>query len=60
MKEIQNMPTSIDKIHESCYRSYHILVKVLEMVNRGDSKETITEVVEMLCNVDIEKEGPIK
>jgi hypothetical protein len=46
--EIQMMPTVIDKTHESCYQSYHILIYVLEMVKRGDSAETIFDLVEML------------
>ena len=48
LSEIKAMPTVIDKVHESCFRSSMILRQVLEMVKRGDSKETIFEVVEML------------
>ena len=46
MKEIINLPTVVNNTHESVYRSYHILAKVLEMIERGDSKETIFEFVE--------------
>lgn len=53
LKQIQMKPTCLEKIHESCYRSYSILEKVLIMVERGDSKETIFEVVEFL------KEHPV-
>lgn len=56
MKEIKTMPTCVNNIHESVYRSYHILNKVLEMVNRGDSQETINEVVESLKYVEISVE----
>jgi len=28
LKKIQSMPTCIDKIHESCFRSAHILTQV--------------------------------
>ena len=45
---IAAFPTVINSTHESMYRSYHILEKVLEMVDRGDSKETIFEVVNFL------------
>jgi hypothetical protein len=48
LSDIQKMPTSIDKVHESCFRSYHILIHVLKMVYRGDSSETIFEVANML------------
>jgi hypothetical protein len=54
LSDIQKMPTSIDKIHESCFRSYHILRQVLVMVDRGDSKETIFEVANML------RENPVE
>ena len=54
LKEIQSRPTSLENIHESCYRSYGILDQVLIMVNRGDSKETIFEVVEFLKEYPIE------
>lgn len=48
LKQIQMKPTCLENIHESCYRSYSILEQVLIMVERGDSKETIFEVVEFL------------
>jgi len=48
LSDIRRQPTTIDKVHESCYRSYHILEQVMKMVERGDSKETIFEVKEML------------
>ena len=48
LKQIQMKPTCLENIHESCFRSYSILEQVLIMVERGDSKETIFEVVEFL------------
>lgn len=54
--DIQRMPTSIDKIHESCFRASQILVQVLNMVERGDSKETIMEVVDLLNSTPYEAE----
>lgn len=48
LSEIKKTPISIENLHESCFRSYHILDKVLEMIGRNDSKETINEVVELL------------
>ena len=54
LKEIQIKPTCLENIHESCFRSYSILDKVLEMMERGDSKESIFEVVEFLNEYPIE------
>lgn len=48
LKTIQKMPTKLENIHESVFRSYHILDHVLKMIEREDSKETIFEVVEFL------------
>lgn len=52
LQEIKQMPTVLDevKIHESVLRSYHIARKIMEMVERGDSKETIKEVFEFLVS----------
>lgn len=50
------MPTIIEGIHESCFRSFHILERVLTMVERDDSKETIFEVVEFLQEDSISTE----
>lgn len=46
--EIQDMPTVIDNIHQSAYRTSGILNQVLQMIDRGDSSETIKEVVDLL------------
>lgn len=56
LSEIKKLPTSIDKVHESCYRSYHILAYVLTMVERGDNKETILDVVNHLQKDGISEE----
>jgi hypothetical protein len=40
----------VGKSHESITRSFHTLKKVMEMVGRGDSKETIIEVEEFLSS----------
>lgn len=55
LKQIFEMPQVMDsaqKVHESVFRSYHILDKVMEMVIRGDSKETIIEVVNFLNQIE--------
>ena len=44
INEIIGMPHSINKVHASCYRSYMILGYIMEMIERGDSKETIKEI----------------
>lgn len=53
IEEIIKMPTTyIDKngrdCHESLLRSYQLLDKVKEMLKRGDSQDTILEVVEYI------------
>lgn len=45
---IAKMPTKIDNIHQSCYRSDRILRYVMDMIERGDSAQTICDVVEYL------------
>lgn len=52
LQEIKDMPTVLEivKAHESLLRSYHIARKIMEMVERGDSKETIKEVFNFLNN----------
>jgi len=56
LKGIQNMPTTLEKVHESSYRSYHILNHVLLMIERNDSKETIFETVALLRENSINTE----
>lgn len=60
LNEIQNQPTILEQIHESCFRSYHILDKVLEMIQRGDSTYTIFEVVKFLKEYPVETEFACK
>jgi len=55
LKEITEQPTVLNNTHESCYRIYHILNQVLEMMDRGDSKESINEVVDYLKGSDEQK-----
>jgi hypothetical protein len=56
LKGIQKTPTILENIHESCFRSYHILEHVLKMIEREDSKETIFEIVEFLNCYPIDTE----
>ena len=44
--EIKNTPNTINNIHESCFRSTQILWKTKQMIDRGDSLETIKEFIE--------------
>lgn len=51
IKSIKNMPSTYkkgEKVHESIFKSYHILEYVLKLVERGVDKETIKEIVEYL------------
>lgn len=54
LARIKALPTERGSMHESLFKSYHILEIVLEMVKRGDSKETIFEVVEHLKDTENE------
>lgn len=40
------------EVHESIFRSYHILDKVIQMIDRGDSKQTIFEMIDYLDGKD--------
>jgi capsular polysaccharide biosynthesis protein len=55
IKQIKSMPTLIGNTHESVYRSYQILEKVKQMLERGDSKETISETIKYLEKNETEK-----
>lgn len=48
LEKIKEMPTVVDNAHESIYKSYHVLEKVRQMLEREDSKETILEIIEFL------------
>jgi len=53
LQEIREMPTTCDKggkIHESTMRAYHILNKVMELVQLDTPKEVIVEIWEDLVN----------
>lgn len=48
LKEIKQMPTTHNMVHESIYRSHATLQLVKDMLNRGDSNESILMVLEDL------------
>lgn len=48
IKEIIEMPTVVDNVHESVFRAYHTLYYVKTMVERGDSKETIIDFIDFI------------
>ena len=52
ISQIKEMPTTRDKVHESVYKSHATLMLIIEMVNRGDSKETIWNVYDEIYNSD--------
>jgi hypothetical protein len=71
--EIRKMPVKIDpeypvkgsvgwEIHESLFRSYHILEKVKDLLMKDVDSETIIELIELMENEDPEPEPkkPIK
>lgn len=51
LESIKNMPSTYEegeKIHESIFKSYHLLEYVMKLVERGVDKETIKEIIEYL------------
>ncbi len=42
---IEAIPTGTRGVHESIFRSYQILGEVKEMLDRGDSVETVREFI---------------
>lgn len=45
MVKTMQMPTVIDGTHESCYQAYQILMYVRRMLERGDSHQTILDMI---------------
>jgi len=43
ISEINELPTVINNVHESSYRSYQLLKKIIEFIERGDSHATMME-----------------
>lgn len=56
LKEIMKAPTEIDGINQSRFRNTGILLYILEMVRRGDNKETIWDVYRLLSDADEDKD----
>ena len=50
--DIKDNPTVYKDVHESIYRSYQILEYVKEMLLRGDSSETILDIIEQIEKTD--------
>lgn len=46
LRDVSNYPTTINSIHESVYRSYHILDKVLDWLKCGVPADVLLELVE--------------
>lgn len=54
IKQILEMPTLRDNIHESCFRSYSVLERVVEMLKRGDSSESVLDFIKDVDEMVIE------
>lgn len=48
INSIIGFPCIRENMHESVFQATHILAKVLQMLERGDSRETILETVEFI------------
>ncbi len=51
ISEIKKMPTYRElNVHESVYKAHATLMLIMDMVNRGDSKESIWNVYDEIYN----------
>jgi hypothetical protein len=50
--KIANFPTTIDKVHESVYRSYQILLLVERLLLEGTPGEVVTEIISELRTLE--------
>ncbi len=50
LQKIEELPITKNEVHQSELRSTAVLQYVLEMIQRGDSKETIFQTVAHLLN----------
>lgn len=47
--EMARLPNEVDpKIHESCFRSFHIVEKVKELLNKDTPSEVLLEFIEIM------------
>jgi len=53
VSKIAEMPTVISNTHESCYKAYQTLMRVHDMLKRGDSNLTVLEFLEEMEYSDI-------
>ena len=53
IERIQRLPNTIGDIHESCYKSFHVMNLISTMLERGDSKETILMVLRHFGETEI-------
>lgn len=47
-EQISGFPTVHNGVHESVYKAYQVLERVKVMLERGDSRETILEIIKLL------------
>lgn len=55
--DIRRMPTTLDMVHESVFRSYHVLEKVQELLRQQTPARVILEVIEDLQSEPFETES---
>lgn len=52
IREIAKLPTVIDGVHESCFRSYHILRYVESLLEQGTPPTVSLQLLRELCAFD--------
>lgn len=45
LSDIAKIPTTVNKVHESVYRSYHILNKVADLLHKGTPAQVVLELI---------------
>lgn len=57
--DIMNMPTVINNVHESAYRSYHILSFVKGLLERGTPPAVVVDLLTQLQNAEPVREETV-
>jgi len=52
ISQVIKMQTTRGNVHESCYQSFSLLEYVIEMLERGDSHETILGIINYIKNYE--------
>ena len=54
--QLDIQPTTIENVHESCYRSFNVIDILREMLDRKESRKSMIELIKYYKNLP-QKEG---